>query len=209
MTRTRLWTWLAASCPAIWLLNWNRWLLPLLLLLLWYDLEVLVNTLGSEPAWQELWSKLHTTLNQIRYITRKNWSSIEWSSVFCRCLSEDLNSHHFHPAAAKVKGNTFLYFTVIIILYLYSSESVWGESVDKALCRSGCRGSSICVSSEKKVSCDQSVINFDSNAHCQARFMSQNYTGFSTLKVWWSFFIMIKCHLYYMLLQKCLCHFCW
>lgn len=30
-------------------------------------IELLVNTLGSEPAWQELWSKLQTTLSQIRY----------------------------------------------------------------------------------------------------------------------------------------------
>ena len=29
-------------------------------------IEVLVKTLGSEPAWQELWSKLHTTLSQIK-----------------------------------------------------------------------------------------------------------------------------------------------
>lgn len=31
-----------------------------------YFIEVLVKTLGSEPAWQELWSKLHTTLSQIK-----------------------------------------------------------------------------------------------------------------------------------------------
>lgn len=40
-----------------------------------------MNTLGSEPAWQELWGKLHTTLDQIRY------------------LSEELNSHRFLPTA--------------------------------------------------------------------------------------------------------------
>ncbi len=30
--------------------------------------EVLVNTLGREKAWHELWDKLNTTLSQIRYV---------------------------------------------------------------------------------------------------------------------------------------------
>lgn len=63
--------------------------------------EVLVNTLGSEPAWQELWSKLNTTLHQIKLVMQE-YSPLP-PKTLCRCLSEDMNRHHFQPAP-KIKG---------------------------------------------------------------------------------------------------------